>query len=137
MENWKISQKLFHAMTTEFRDDFNKVDDEDVIITENVAEEAVRHFHEGINKWIYPSKSYVVAICYARWISEDFGGNFYDILSDPDLLYGNDPYFVPYCDDPNTYNEILSKVGFLFDTTSGMVPDIRKYYEEECHYTYS
>jgi hypothetical protein len=30
--------------------------------------------------WMYPAKSYVVALCYAQWISEDFDEDFNELL---------------------------------------------------------
>jgi len=59
------------------------------------------------------------------------GGNFWEYLDDPDLLYGNDPYFVPYSQDKGTYDCIINSVGLGFDQRLGVIPDVRKYYEEE------
>lgn len=126
MKEWKIRQQHFNLMNSDFKDDLNKVN---IKMTNNVVEDAIRHFEEYVNEWIYPSKSYVVAICYATWISEDFDEDFYELLNDPDLLAGNDPYFVPYDEDKYTYDEIINVVLPL--QMEGMVPDIREYYEEE------
>ena len=92
--------------------------------------EAVRHFYESIDQWIYPSKSYFVAICYASWLSEDFDEDFFDLLNDPMLLAGNDPYFKPYDLDGDVYDSILNRVSLPLPMT-GMVEDVRSYYEEE------
>ena len=74
----------------------------------------------------------MVAICYARWLSEEFGGNPIDYLNDIDLLFGNDPYFVTYNEDIMTYNEILDYIGgWQFNETTGFVPDVKKYFIEE------
>ena len=70
--------------------------------------------------WIYPAKSYAVAICYANWLSQDFKEPFFDLLDDKDLLYGNDPYFKRYSEDPKqTYIDILNKINL--DDEFGMV----------------
>jgi hypothetical protein len=129
MEDWKIRQEIYHRLNTVHDDDLN---DKDIVITDNIVTDAVRYFKEDNLGWIYPSKSYMVAICYARWLSEEFGGNPIDYLNDIDLLFGNDPYFVIYDEDDVTYNQILDYIGgWKFDQTKGMVPDVKKYFIEE------
>lgn len=129
MKEWKARQKAYHVTASLFRDDLNEVD---VVISDNIVEDALLHFEEKVDEWIYPAKSYVVAICYAKWLERDFDEDFYEALDDPDLLYGNDPYFVPYSDDTSIYDAILSDLDFNDDT--GMVPDIYEYYQEEMLY---
>jgi hypothetical protein len=126
MKEWKIRQEYFHKMNKEYSDDLNKVK---ITLSDDIVDNVVRHFNEYVDEWIYPAKSYVVAICYASWIAEDFNEDFYELLNDPDLLAGNDPYFVPYEEDKYTYDEIIEAVLPL--QMEGMVPDIREYYEEE------
>lgn len=138
MKEWQILQEIYHRLNkeTDFRDDLSKVD---ITMTDDVVADAVRHFYERVDRWIYPSKSYFVAICYAYWIHHDFGDDFYEILNDPLLLYGNDPYFVPYNEDRVTYDQIIEQLGIFADDNNGlpiegMVPDVREYYEEEIGY---
>jgi hypothetical protein len=129
MEDWKIRQELYHRLNTVHDDDLN---DKNIEITDNIVTDAVRYFTEKDIGWIYPSKSYMVAICYAKWLSEEFGGNPIDYLNDIDLLFGNDPYFVIYDEDNVTYNQILGCIGgWQFDQTIGYVPDVKKYFIEE------
>lgn len=133
MEDWKIRQEIYHRMTTSFDDDLNT---KEIIMTDNIVEDAVKYFIERDIGWIYPSKSYMVAICYARWLSENFGGNQIDYLNDEDLLYGNDPYFKIYNDSKEIYDQILTKIGgWNFNETSGMVPDVKNYFMEEFLFT--
>lgn len=127
MQEWKIKQEIYHRLTQEHSDDLNKVD---VVISENIIEDAVKHFYEKVDQWIYPAKSYFVAICYAYWISEDYGDDFYNLLNDPDLLAGNDPYFVTYDSDPETYKSIINQISFPIPMI-GMTPDVRQYYDAE------
>lgn len=127
MQEWKIKQEIFHRLNKDHRDDLTQVD---IVLTENIVEDALRHFNEKVGEWIYPSKSYFVAICYAHWISQDYNEDFYTLLDDRLLLAGNDPYFVPYSEDKETYDKILTKVSFPLDMT-GMVSDVREYYDEE------
>ena len=129
MNDWKIRQELYHRLNTVHDDDLN---DKNIEITDNIVPDAVRYFTEKDIGWIYPSKSYMVAICYAKWLSEEFGGNPIDYLNDIDLLFGNDPYFVIYDEDVVTYNQILDCIGgWKFDQTIGYVIDVKKYFIEE------
>ena len=114
--------------TNRYSDDLNDVDIT-IVNKEDIADAAIRHFEEYVDEWIYPAKSYVVAICYATWIAQDFNEDFHDLLNDPELLAGNDPYFIPYEEDKYTYDLIIEAIG-EFDMT-GMVPDIYEYYKEE------
>lgn len=128
MEDWKIKQEIYHRLNQSFDDDLNK---KDVEISSDIVGNVIRYFTEENIGWIYPAKSYMVAICYARWLSEDYGGDPIYYLNDPDLLYGNDPYFVTYDDEKLLYNSILEKITWSFPD-QGMVPDVRKYYDAEC-----
>jgi len=127
MKDWKIKQELYHRLNVVHEDDLSKVN---IQKTNNVVDDAIRYFNERDIGWIYPSKSYVVAICYAWWLSHDFQEDFADLLNDKDLLYGNDPYFKPYSEDTDTYNAIIDKV-LPLNETKGMVPDIKKWYTAE------
>lgn len=127
MKEWKIRQEIYHRLHKQYSDDLNSVE---IHFTDNIAEDALKHFHEQVDKWIYPAKSYFVAICYASWIAEDFGEDFYQLLDDDMLLAGNDPYFVPYNEDKETYDKILQQIKIPLPRT-GMVPDVKEYYDEE------
>lgn len=126
-KEWKIRQALYHKLNSDYTDDLKKIKIE---ISRDVVENAIRYFYNADMPFIYPSKSYVVAICYAYWLSKDFGEDFYELLNDRDLLYGNDPYFKTYEEDTKTYDEILKKVMPL-DENKGIVPDIKNYYMAE------
>lgn len=126
MKEWKVRQEVYRRLNKSVKDDLNKVD-----ITwqpDSIVEDALRHWEEEVDEWIYPAKSYFVAICYAYWISEDFHEDFYETLDDDDLLPG-DPYFVPYSGAKEIYDEILSEVLYIED--GGMTSEVRKYYDEE------
>jgi len=130
MQEWKIKQEIYHRLHTDHSDDLNAVD---IVITENTVDDAVKHFYERVDQWIYPAKSYFVAICYAHWISQDFGDDFYELLNDPMLLAGNDPYFTTYNNDEETYNRIISQIKFPIPMT-GMTLDVRQYYDAEIRF---
>jgi len=126
MQEWKVKQEIYHRLNQEYTDDLNSVD---ITISEDYSD-IVRHFHEKVDEWIYPAKSYFVAVCYASWISSDYGEDLIDLLKDSMLLAGNDPYFVTYNQDPETYDKILNDITLPLKMT-GMVPDVREYYNEE------
>ena len=129
MQDWKIRQEIYHRMTASHTDDLSQFDIE---ITENVVDNAVRYFNDRNIGWVYPSKSYMVGICYAKWLADEFGGMPEHYLDDADLLYGNDPYFVEYSKDPEAYHQILKQInGWDFDQTAGLVPDVREYFVKE------
>ena len=69
-KEWKIRQALYHKLNSDYTDDLKKVKIE---INKNIVENAVRYFFNQDMPFIYPSQSYVVAICYAYWLSKDFG----------------------------------------------------------------
>lgn len=128
MKEWQIRQELYHRLNTEHRDDLNT---QTIEMTDDVVKNAVRYFKERDIGWIYPSKSYMVGICYAKWLSDEFGGEPLDYLNDESLLYHNDPYFVIYEKDKETYDTILSIIGGWNFKSDGMVPDVREYFDEE------
>ena len=127
MKEWKARQSAYHLTASLFKDDLTDVEinwQPDLVV-----EFALQHFKEYVDEWIYPAKSYVVAICYAHWLSRDFKEDFFDALNDPELLFNNDPHFVPYWQDKETYDAILAELDF--NEKLGMVPDIYEYYKEE------
>jgi hypothetical protein len=125
---WKILQEIYHRLTCSHDDDLG---DKHVEYSEDIIANAIRYFTQRDIGWIYPAKSYMVAICYARWLSEIYGGEFYEYLDDSELLYNNDAHYVPYSADKDTYDAILTEIGMNFDQSSGMVPDVREYFEKE------
>ena len=126
-KEWKIRQELYHKTNTEHDDDLNKLH---VEYSSDVVETAVKYFNDKDLGFIYPAKSYVVAICYAYWLSKDFNENFYELLRDKDLLFNNDPYFKTYDNDREVYDNIIKRV-FPLNENKGIVLDIKKYYTSE------
>jgi len=106
----KLRQQMFHHL--ESTDDW--LEDKDVVVLDLPPAELIAHiinyFTIPINKLIYPAKSYAVAIIYAHLLNEHFGVNFYTALKDPDLLAGNDPYFVPYDRAKDIYDSVIDHV---------------------------
>lgn len=129
MKEWKVNQELYHKLNPQHNDDLSQFT---VEMNEDIVSTAVKYFTSKDLGWVYPGKSYMVAICYARWIHEHWGDDFYQLLDDPMLLYGNDPYFTPYSKASHVYDQILKTIGGLyFDETVGFVPDVKQYFIEE------
>ena len=126
-KDWKINQQVYHRLNKNFKDNLNEVD---IVYSDNVIENSINYFKNEEMRFIYPAKSYVVAICYAKWLSEDFNENFYDLLNDKELLYNNDPYYKIYNDDKYSYDMIIKSV-FPINEKIGIISDIKKYYKEE------
>jgi hypothetical protein len=131
MKEWRLKQEIYHRLNHDHTDDLNKID---IVIKEDVINEAIRHFHERIDQWIYPAKSYFVAICYASWIAKDFGEDFYELLNDSTLLAENDPFFVTYDRAKDVYDSILDSIDASNIKMTGMVPDVKEYYDAEIGY---
>lgn len=126
---WKILQEIYHRLNTELSDDAKNFDIE---FSDNIVENAIKYFKQTNIGWIWPAKSYMVGICYAKWLKDIYGGEFLEYLNDPELLYNNDPYFKTYKEDQNSYNCILKAINYLeFDEDKGVVPEVRKYFELE------
>ena len=129
MKDWRVVQELFHRLNPNPEGDKSNID---LIMSDTIVEDAIRHFYEYVPVFLYPAKSYFVAILYAKWISDDFDEDFYELLDDEMLLAGNDSFFVKYSDSKYTYDDILKNVDINnMNENIGMIPDVRKYYEEE------
>jgi hypothetical protein len=128
MKEWKIRQEIFHRLNIDHDDDLSL---HNVEVQDEIVENAIKYFTTTELGWVYPAKSYVVAICYARWLNQHFSEDFYESLNDPELLHGNDPYYVPYDQDKDTYNKILNTVGFNFNEDIGIIPDVKMYFLKE------
>ncbi len=88
----------------------------DVVVSDplEIKEAAIFYFLHDFKDLIYPSKSLSVAYIYARSIQKHFepDRSITDILSEPGLLYFNDPFFRPYSDDTKEcYDAIIEQVG--------------------------
>ena len=132
MKEWKIKQEVYHRLNTTHSDTLNDKEIYLMFEERDIIEWGIRHWKEQVDRFIYPAKSYCVAICYAKWIERDYGDDFYELLNDENLLFGNDPYFKVYDKAPHIYNKIISE--YPKDENSGMIPDIRGYYEKEIKY---
>jgi hypothetical protein len=127
---WKEYQQLYQLLVTEHPDDFSNME---IVEEDELVHNALKYFDQATFPLIYPAKSYAVAIIYAYKIKEVYGVPVLTTLDDPDLFLGQDPYFVPYSADKETYADIIAHLqdrpNFLQE---GWAPQTVKYFEMEC-----
>jgi len=113
MKNYKDLQHLYHCtmQTTDY------IDNNDIIYVsrQNLPERIIAYFNIEVTQLEYPAKSYAVAIIYAKLLEKYFDEDFYQALNDPDLLYNNDRFFVPYKEDQVMYDHVLSQISLNFN----------------------
>ena len=129
---WKARQQAYHVMSAD-NDRPDELSKHEIIKIgrHELAFDVIHHFKVLPKEFRYPSKSYVVAIVYARLLEEFFGGDRYDYLRDEDLLFGSDPYFKTYSDDDECYRKVLDNVTWEFDIHHGTPAHILPYFFEE------
>lgn len=131
MQEWKLNQEIYNNVFSNFSDSYSNfinVSDPDIVGV------AVEYFSKRPAVSKYPGKSYAVAIIYAKTISDRTGEDFYELLKDPELLYNNDPYFVPYGSARDLYDRILDQLGGLdsISMEGGWAFKTREYCLMEC-----
>lgn len=77
---------------------------------EHVVDDAVVYLSDGTSYLHFPGAARAVAIATADFIARHFGEDFFEVLDDPMLMHGNDPYFKTYREDRATYDAILEKL---------------------------
>lgn len=87
------------------------------IFNNDNVEDQVVDFFLTESKLIYPAKSYFVAIVYAKCLEKYFGGSFFEYLNDPELL-PDDTYFKVYSQDKSTYDNIINRIGNIWQYPS-------------------
>jgi hypothetical protein len=86
-------------------------------INYNNIEEQIVNFFVSESQLIYPAKSYFVAIVYAKCLEKYFKIPFYEALDYDDLLY-DDKYFVKYSDSKHIYDNIIKRIGDIWQYKS-------------------
>lgn len=114
MKEWKLRQKIYHAMHNfeEFSDDFSKMNIIENFEKNFIIEKALSYPTIQSDLLYYPAKSYSVAITYAYLLEKEFNEKMLEVLDDTELLFNNDPYFKRYSDEKETYDYILSNFPF-------------------------
>lgn len=87
------------------------------IFNNDNVEDQVVDFFLTESELIYPAKSYFVAIVYAKCLEKYFGGNFFEYLNDSELL-PDDTYFKIYSQDKSTYDNIINRIGDIWQYPS-------------------
>jgi len=134
IEEWKARQRMYHHQMDENFDDF--IADKPCYVRENQDEwdlcgDIVDYFYVPSTILIYPAKSYAVALIYAQMLTEYFDVEFYTVLNDPDLLYGNDKYFVPYRERKEVYDTVLTHIRLDFVNPTPQVLTTIDYFNKE------
>lgn len=132
-KEWKEWQKLYNSMVTEHSDAAFLHKREICNDREKFVENALFYIEQKADYGIYPAKSYVVAIIFATMINKVYGDDFYETLDDPDLLYGQDDFFVPYRQDPEMYDRIIEALTAIPNwIEQGWAPKTVEYFNLEC-----
>lgn len=127
---YKPFQKLYDELVQEHTDDFSLME---YVEAEEKVDNALKYFESATFPLIYPAKSYAVAIIYAFKLKEIYGLDIHTVLDDADLFLGQDPYFVPYSEDPATYEAILQRLKHKPNwLESGWAPKSVQYCLLEC-----
>lgn len=123
---WRARRKLSYLMH-EF-DDFDLpyeiVEESDKELVSRI----LRFFYEG-SEFIYPAKSYFVAIVYAKMLEQYFNISFYEALNQDDLLV-DDRFYCPYRFRKEIYDEVLQELPKDFLTLESTKKTIT-YFKEE------
>ena len=130
MKEWKIYQSIYNSLVTDHTDGSEKHDTE---MSDEIVENALRFVTSAETHSTYPAKSYIVAIVYATLLAKEYGESFYEVLDDPELLNGQDRFFVPYSQDPGSYDAIIARLENIpVWMESGWVPYTVNYFYLEC-----
>ena len=127
---WKRYQQLYSEQITNHSDDLSNFE---IKIVDDIVGAAINFITEKNPVALYPGKSYMVGIIYATLLNKVYNVPVLEALDDPDLLLSEDPYFKPYSQDKETYDEILLKLSSISNwLESGWAPQTTKYFYAEC-----
>jgi len=124
--HYKQRQEIYHRV---FKQTDIKSEESYIVEHDKIVKRAVEYFTEHQEELYYPAKSYCVAIIYARLLEIHFGKDFYEALNDSSLLFHNDKYYRPYCEDKDIYDQILEQIPP--DYTRLTLPNVQ---ETVCHF---
>lgn len=130
MKEWKMWQQVYNDLIQDHSDARYK---HQYIISNTPVDDAIEYVTHQSPVGLYPGKSRIVAIIYARCISEFYGESFFETLDDSELLHGQDEFFVPYSEDKETYDAILERLKDIPDwIKGGWAPKTVEYFHLEC-----
>lgn len=130
MKEWKMWQEVYNRLVTDHTDARHLHKRE---MSEDKVNAALGYVREQSDVGVYPGKSYMVAIIYATMLEKVYNEDFYEVLDDPDLLHGQDDFFVPYSQDKETYDAIIKALeGMPNWLEGGWAPKTVGYFYLEC-----
>lgn len=121
MKEWKIRSKIYHSIFKVYDDDLEKEIIVEELDKESIVMRALEYPVKQTKELYYPAKSYAVGITFAHLLEKEFNEDFYESLSDPNLLYENDPYFKPYSNETaEIYDSIIKDFPFELTESIGL-----------------
>lgn len=111
---WEFRRRTFYALNGNNFSDSVEENREGLTVIErwdadDIVNDALNYAIIHTDEMYYPGKSYMIAVQYAAWIQDHFGGELLELLDNPNLL-PDDPYFIPYSQSKIIYDKILSFV---------------------------
>ncbi len=136
MKDWKVRQKIYHQLNPydEIGDDLKKQKLVEEWDPEVIVQRALEYPFVQSETLSYPGKSFAVAVIYAQLIAAHFKEEIRELLNDPELLFGNDPYFQIYQEAPQIYDRILEKFPKILASENVWSDDMRltlQYFQSE------
>lgn len=130
MQEWKMWREIYNSLVTDHSDARSK---HEFVVSDTVVDDAIEYITRQSDIGRYPGKSRIVAIIYSLCISETYGEDFISVLNDPELFHSPDEFFVPYSEDKDTYDAILTRLqkipGWI---KGGWAPKTVEYFHLEC-----
>ncbi len=110
MKEYTYRRNLFYSLqeSFDFPDEHKNFDI--TIDEESVVDDAIKYLTDGTTYLKFPGAARAVAYATAELIAAEFGENFFEVLNDPNLMHGNDPYFKTYKEDKETYNQMVQRL---------------------------
>ena len=130
MKEWRMWQQVYNSLVTEHTDARHL--HQRVEKPYNV-EDALNYVKEQGTVGVYPAKSYIVAVIYATMVNKVYGEDLYEALNDPELLHGQDDFFVPYSQEKERYDELIERLKSMGNwLEGGWAPKTVEYFHLEC-----
>lgn len=107
----KILQDIYYSLHApqQFDDDINGL--EHVVDERTIVFHCLQQLYEEDAPLTFPSKSYNVAVIYARLLEHHFKRPALEFLQDPTLLRG-DLFYKPYSENPELYDYLLDIITY-------------------------
>lgn len=110
MKEYELRRSVFYKLYghLSFEDEHKNFP---IIFDESTTvEDAITYLTDGTSFLRFPGAARAVAIAAADFVARSFGEDFYEVLTNAELMHGNDPYFRTYPEDKETYDKILKAI---------------------------